>query len=343
MTRDPAAVTLLAPDGGISVIDALMALDRLVVATGLLVLLGTTGVVAVARLATPAWRLNQRLERRAWRLLEVAWWVTLLGTLAGLLLYGPISTGRPPILALDWRLLLDHTVRTRFGNAWALRILLLLLLAVLLVWSKREAERTPRSAWLAVAGSAAGLAVTPALGGHAAAGPDAAGAAVGAVVGVVHFSAAAIWFGGLVLLGTCVLPRAEGELLGAGARFSSVAFTAMVVIVVTGMVQGWRQVGSLQALGHTGYGRLLVVKVAAFLLLIAIAGRSRALVRRKLTARVLIGAPDQRGPGAALPGLTDDARSLWLLRRLVLAEVIIAIVVLAVTALLGIATPPGAG
>jgi hypothetical protein len=80
---------------------ALMALDRLVVATGLLVLLGGTGFVAVARLATPAWRLNQRLERRAWRLLEVAWWVTLLGTLAGLLLHGPFSTGLLPILTLD--------------------------------------------------------------------------------------------------------------------------------------------------------------------------------------------------------------------------------------------------
>jgi copper transport protein len=333
-------VTLAAPDGGIWVMGALMALDRLVVATGLLVLLGVTGFLAVARLATPAWRLNERLERRAWRLLEVAWWVTLLGTLAGLLLYGPLSTGLLPILALDWTLLFDHTVRTRFGNAWALRILLLLILAVLLVWSKREAEQMPKGAWLAVAASATGLAVTPALGGHAAAGPA---AAVGGVVGVVHFSAAAAWFGGLVLLGTCLLPRAEGELLGAVARFSSVAFTAMVVIVVTGMVQGWRQVGSLQALGHTAYGRLLVVKVAAFLLLIAVAGQSRALVRRKLTARVLIGAPDRRGPSAALPGLTDDARALWLLRRLVLAEVIIAIVVLAVTALLGIALPPGAG
>jgi copper transport protein len=226
----------------------------------------------------------------------------------------------------------------RFGGAWALRILLLMILALLLIWSKREAERTPRSVWLAVAVSAAGLTVTPALSGHAAAG---SAAAVGAVVGVVHFSAAAVWFGGLVLLGTCVLPRAEGGLLGAVARFSSVAFTAMVVIVVTGMVQGWRQVGSLQALGDTGYGRLLVAKVAAFLLLIAVAGRSRALVRRKLTAQVLVGAPDHPVPGAALPGPSDD-RSQWLLRRLVLAEVIIAIVVLAVTALLGIATPPTA-
>jgi copper transport protein len=271
--------------------------------------------------------------------------VTLLGSLAGLLLYGPLSTGLLPILALDWRLLLDHTVRTRFGGAWALRILLLLILALLLVWSKREAERTPRSSWLAVAGSAAGLAVTPALSGHAAAGPD---AAVGAVVGVVHFSAAAVWFGGLVLLGTCVLPRPEGgggRLLGAVARFSSVAFTAMVVIVVTGMVQGWRQVGSLQALGQTAYGRLLVVKVAAFLLLIVVAGRSRVLVRRKLMARALVGAAarDRDRGDAGGPGMGDvDGGSLWLLRRLVLTEVIVAVVVLAITALLGIATPPKA-
>jgi len=201
----------------------------------------------------------------------------------------------------------------------------------------------PKGAWLAVAGSAAGLAVTPALDGHAAAGPA---AAVGAVVGVVHFSAAAAWFGGLVLLGTCLRPRAEGELLGAVARFSSVAFTAMVVIVVTGMVQGWRQVGSLQALGHTGYGRLLVVKVAVFLLLIVVAARSRALVRRKLTARALVDAPapHRQTRDAGGPGLGDDADngSLWLLRRLVLTEVIIAVVVLAITALLGIATPPTA-
>jgi copper transport protein len=194
---------------------------------------------------------------------------------------------------------------------------------------------------VAVGVVAAALAVTPAFSGHAAAGPD---AALGVVVGVLHFSAAAVWFGGLVLLGTCMLPSADIGLLQAVPRFSSVAFTAMVVIVVSGMVQSWRQVGSLQALGETAYGRLLVAKVVAFLLLIAVAGRSRVLVRRKLMAGALVGAaaPDRDERGAARPDRSDDAdaSSLWLLRRLVLAEVIIAIVVLAVTALLGIATPP---
>jgi copper transport protein len=233
---------------------------------------------------------------------------------------------------------------TRFGGIWALRVLLLLLLvAFLRVWAQGVAAWMRTSAWVAVGVLAAALMVTPALSGHAGAGPD---GAVGAVVGVIHFSAAAVWFGGLVLLGTCVLPGAEVGLLRAVPRFSSAAFTAMVVILGTGMVQSWRQVGSLQALGETAYGRLLVAKVAVFLLLIAVAARSRVLVRRQLTARALVGAaaPHQQ-PADAAPARPShhDVESVWLLRRLVLAEVIIALVVLAVTALLGITTPPTTG
>jgi copper transport protein len=259
----------------------------------------------------------------------------------GLLLHGPLAAGLPLSRALD-ATLVARTVGTRFGGTWAMRVLLLVfLVAFLRAWSEWEAAWTRTGAWVAVGVLAAALVVTPALSGHAAGGPY---AAVGVVVGVLHYSAAAVWFGGLILLGTCLLPHADVGLLEAVPRFSSVAFTAMVFIVVTGMVQGWRQLGSLQALGATGYGRLLVAKVAAFLILVAVAGRSRVLVRRRLTALVGAGVPDLGARGAAGPGLGDDpdASSLWLLRRLVLAEVIIAIVVLAVTALLGIATPPRA-
>jgi copper transport protein len=310
-----------APDGGTWLVGALMAVDRLVVSTGLLVLLGGAGLVAVARLPTPAWRLTRRIEGRAWLLLRVAWWATLLGTVAGLLLHGPLAA----------------TVGTRFGVVWTVRVVLLLLLvAFLRAWSQREAPWERTGAWVAVGVLAAGLALTPPLGGHAAAGPH---PGVGAAIGVLHFSAAAVWFGGLVLLGTCALPHADDELLAALPRFSSVAFTAMVVTVVTGILQGWRQLGSVQAVWDTGYGRLLVAKVAAFVVLIAVAGRSRALVRRRLTARARV----QVGAAPRPAGDDADARSVWLLRRLVLAEVATAIVVLAITALLGLATPPGAG
>jgi putative copper export protein len=94
------------------------------------------------------------------------------------------------------------------------------------------------------------------------------------------------------------------------------------------------------------YGRLLVGKVAVFLLLMGFASSSRTLVRRKLTARALVGAAasHQHAGGTGPARLNDDvdARSIWLLRRLALAEMAIALLVLAITALLGITTPPRA-
>jgi copper transport protein len=305
-------------------------------------LVGGAGFVALARLPQAASRMTRRLERRSWWLLRVAWWATLTGTLAGLLLHGPFTVGAALSRSLDPRLL-DQTLRTRFGAVWVVRALLLLSLALLPVWSPQPATRMPTSAWLAVAGLTVALVVTPALSGHAGVSPN---VAVGVVVGVLHFSAVAVWFGGLILLGSCVLPRPDVSLVQAVPRFSSVAFGAMVVVVVTGIAQSWRQLGSLQALGHTTYGRLLVGKVAAFLVLLGFAGYSRVLVRRKLTARALVGAAASHQPaGASGPArLSDDAdvRSVWLLRRLVLAELAIALLVLAITALLGITTPPSA-
>jgi copper transport protein len=336
------AMSPATPNDGTWLVGALMAVDRLVVALGLLVLIGGGGFVAVAHLPRTASRIIRRLERRTWRLLQVAWWATLIGTLAGLLLHGPFTIGLPLSRSLDTTLL-DQTLRTRFGAVWVVRLLLLLSLALLPVWSPQQATRMRISAWLAVAALAAALVLTPALSGHAGASPD---AAVGVVVGVLHFSAVAVWFGSLILLGTCVLPRPDARLVQALPRFSSVAFVAMVVIVMTGIAQSWRQLGSLQALVHTMYGRLLVGKVAVFLLLMGFAGYSRALVRRKLTARAFVGAAASHQPaGVSEPArLSDDAdtRSIWLLRRVVLAEMAIALLVLAITALLGITTPPGA-
>jgi hypothetical protein len=234
VTQAPPAVAPLVPGPGTWLVGALMAVDRLVVLTGLLVLLGGAGFVAVARLPTPAWRLTRRVEGRAWWLLRAAWWATALGTFAGLLLHGPFTAGLPLRRTLD-PTLLAQTLGTRFGGAWAVRVLLLLLLvAFLRAWSQREDAWTRTGAWVAV-----------------------------------------------------------------------------------------------------------------FVVLIAVAARSRVLVRRKLTARALAGAaaPHRPARAAALPRLAGDdgdAGSLWLLRRLVLAEITVAIVVLVITALLGIATPPNA-
>src|SRR5215207_6889841 len=152
----PPAVALLASDDK-TLVGALMAVDRLIVMTGLLVLLGGAGFFAVARLPTPAWPLTRRVEGRAWWLLRVAWSATLVGTLAGLLLHGPFTAGLPLSRALDATLLVQ-TVRTRFGGIWAVRVLLLLLLvAFLRVWVEGVAGWRRTSAWVAVGVLAAAL------------------------------------------------------------------------------------------------------------------------------------------------------------------------------------------
>jgi putative copper export protein len=142
-----AAMAPAVPNDRAWLVVALMALDRLVVSTGLLVLVGGAGFVAVARVPQAASRLTRRLEQRTWWLLQVAWWATLIGTLAGLLLHGPFTIGVPLSRSLDARLL-DQTLRTRFGAVWVVRVLLLLSLALLPVWSPQQATRMRTSAWL---------------------------------------------------------------------------------------------------------------------------------------------------------------------------------------------------
>src|ERR1700730_10302998 len=81
-----------------------------------------------------------------------------------------------------------------------------------------------------------------------------------------------VWIGGLVAL--ILVLRREGASTIA-RRFSAVAFASVGVLVVSGVAQGWRQVGSLDALKHTTYGHLLIIKVGLVAAVLAIAYFSR--------------------------------------------------------------------
>jgi copper transport protein len=112
----------------------------------------------------------------------------------------------------------------------------------------------------------------------------------------------------------------------------------VLVIVVTGLVQSWRQVGSIDALTSTPYGHLLIIKVVAVAVLVVLGGMSRRFLQDRLVAtpvgeRRLVSA----GPGAAVadPG----AASVQRLRLSIAAEVAVAVVIVAVTSLLVNAQP----
>ncbi len=112
---------------------------------------------------------------------------------------------------------------------------------------------------------------------------------------VLHLLAMAVWLGGLTALLT-TLQRAMADpdpessagddprLTATVARFSRIAYLAVAVLVVTGVYQSWRGLGSWTALTDTTYGRLLLVKLAAVVLLLAAAGGSRRWTARLVTA-----------------------------------------------------------
>ncbi|KOG31630.1 copper resistance CopC/CopD family protein [Streptomyces resistomycificus] len=209
-----------------------------------------------------------------------AGWLTLLGaTLALLVLRAPYESGAGPAAALDPSAL-TRTLTTRPGLVLLARLALLVPAAVLLVRLPRR-ERPSRT-WLAAgAALSAGLAVTWAAGEHASAGIQ---VPVAMTSSVLHVLATAVWLGGLTALLTSLYRSTSAFPPAVVARFSRLAFWSVVVLVVTGVYQSWRGLGSWSAFSDTTYGRLLVVKLLAVALLLAAAGLSRRWTARLVRA-----------------------------------------------------------
>jgi copper transport protein len=305
---------------------ALLACARLALFAALLVLVGG---LAFLLLIWPEGAGAPRVRR----LLAGSWTAAALATLAAIPLQGLVATGAPLGDALDAGLLAE-VLGTRYGRVSLLRLgLLAAVMPVLLVVPRcpevvgRPGGRRRLIPPTAVLG--AGLLATPGLAGHAASGKL---VPLGVATDLLHLCAVSVWLGGLVVLATSVLPRRQpAELRRVLPRFSELAFDAVVVIVVSGLYQSWRQVGQPGALTTTPYGRLLLAKVAVVAVLVAVGAVSRRLVQDRLVATgPLVARP--AGPGAARvdPDLATVAR----LRRSVTAEVAVAAVVLALTAAL---------
>ncbi|MFF5171439.1 copper resistance CopC/CopD family protein [Micromonospora sp. NPDC000089] len=152
------------------------------------------------------------------------------------------------------------------------------------------------------------------LAGHPAASPA---PAVSVVVDAVHLGGMAVWLGGLVMLAVFLLRRADERELGAILPiWSRWAALAVAALLLAGTVQGLIEVGSVGALTGTRYGRLLLLKIGLFVLVLAVAAYSRQLVRRRTAA----GRP------------TSMRRAVW-------AELAITAIVLGVSANLVETTP----
>ncbi|HEY8218030.1 MAG TPA: FixH family protein [Acidimicrobiia bacterium] len=327
---------LLSEQGGDQVVGALYGAARFLVFGGLAFLIGAVFFVVVV------WP-DARSSRRARRVVQGGWLAVTAGTLVGFLVYGPYVEGLGLGDAFSTGLMGD-TLQVRFGQVWLARLVLLLAMVPLLRMAFRRDSDTgsmrPVPRWWAstMAVLAVVLAATPGLSGHAITG-DWASAAIFA--DTIHVLAMALWLGGLVVLAVVTLARdATIEARDAVERFSRLALGCIVALVATGAFQTWRQVGSLDALRTTDYGRILVIKLVLVALVIVFAAFSRELVLR------LLPPSHEHGPRTGLPVVSggfeddddeyeiDEQLELRRLRRSVWAEIATAVLILVATALL---------
>ncbi len=188
--------------------------------------------------------------------------VLLLGSVLVLLMQGPYGTGGSVTSAFSS---LSFSLGTRFGHAVVARLVLAVAFLVLLV----RGLRVPA----ALCGAA--LIFTWTLADHSRTGTQ---TWLGVPVASVHLLAMALWFGGLLVVLAC----------GAAApvaRFSRLAVVCWGALAVSGVYLAYRQSGELGALPHTVFGRLLLVKAAAAVAIVALAYFSRRAVLRGATPR----------------------------------------------------------
>jgi copper transport protein len=219
------------------------------------------------------------MRRLAWLAL-LSWLLTVAGT-AGVIATQWIDAGADPATL----------VGSSIGAAAAARIAVTVgtALAVALVIS-RAARRWP---FALLAAATAGALLVDVFAGHAA-----ADSPLGGQVAVqwLHGLAAGIWIGGLAALLLSVRDQAGDETARAVRRFSGIAGGALIAVVATGVVRAVDEVGSIQALVGTDFGRVVIVKSALLVALVLFGARNRfrnvALAGRTLRGLRLAGSAE---------------------------------------------------
>lgn len=167
--------------------------------------------------------------------------------------------------------------------------------------------------WAAVAAAAAIAVVVDVGTGHAAAGP---GWIPQVVAQSAHGLGAAAWVGGLAALLVVLRTTPADDRLATARRFSSWAGIGLAIVIVTGAARAFAEIGTLEALIGTDFGRVVLAKSGLLLVLAGLGAFNRFFT------------------------LKDAARVGTYLRRIGGAEVTMAIAIIGLSALLVNLTPP---
>lgn len=196
-----------------------------------------------------------------------------------LMLQAASMSGMPLDEALSPDVLSTIITETQFGWVMAVRSGIAVCLAICLACDRAEIAW-----WLELTASLA-FAATLAWTGHA-------GSTFG-IVGYLHLAAdalhilaAAIWIGGLVplilFLATVHQSGSPSLARDAVGRFSTMGIISVATLILTGVTNTLILVGSARGLIATEYGKLLLIKLAVFALMLTFAGVNRLSLTPRL-------------------------------------------------------------
>lgn len=212
---------------------------------------------------------NAEEEKAAGLFCRWTWMLAGLLVVTGLVEL-PVSAMRASGESLSPGLLAEALFDTWVGQLWVVRVFLSFLVAAAATYAVRR--RSP-AYWWGAACIAAVMLMTLTRQSHAAA----EGGLLPLAADWLHVVAASVWMGGL--LGFPILlirpplamsADARAKLLGRTVRrFSKVATTAVITLLVTGSYAILLHVPSLSALTGTAYRNALMVKLGLLILLLA--------------------------------------------------------------------------
>jgi copper resistance protein D len=218
-------------------------------------------------------------------------------------------------------------LRTGFGRDWLARLILACLLAAMLAFLLRgRSGKAPVSDAIAVA-FASGLVGTLAFAGHAVGARGVEGI-LHPAADFAHLVAAVAWVGMLLPLALLLAAVAHentssGVAHTAVRRFSNFGLVVVAALLVTGIINALYLAGSITAITETDYGRLLLIKIALFLVMVAIAAVNRLV----WTPRVV---RDESAGRDALGRLRHNAA----------IEAGLGAIIVVIVAVLGVTPPP---
>lgn len=244
------------PSGALASIPVVV---RTISFTSLLVLVGALVFhFGVAARAPVPESMRERMRTRAARLGALSASVLLLSAVARFVVQ--VQMMRDNAAGAD--AMQTIALRTQWGAVWFLQVIV----AIIALFSLAAARRDARHAWTVAAIAVLVAAVTPALGGHAAASSRFTALAITA--DGLHVVASAAWLGTLVYVVLAAVAESTrdgderwGHVASLVNLYSPIALTAAATVAVTGVVSAWLRLEHPSALWTSGYGRVLLIKL----------------------------------------------------------------------------------